>query len=150
MQEIQVEDKQIKVVRNWLIYQLVWDIQVFLKFANFYWCFNQDFNKLATLLTVIQKTIGVELLVDNLGIIDEDTIIDEVGANGKVSKVKTWVNSWAKLFKSKNIIRLYYLAKSKLLLELSSRPSFLNPGGWLAFGKLRQAFMEASILIILF
>lgn len=86
---LQVKDKQIKVVRNWLIHQLVWDIQIFPKFANFYWRFNQDFSKLATLLTIIQRTIGVELLVDDPGIIDEDTIIDEVGSNSEVSKVKT-------------------------------------------------------------
>ena len=31
-----MEAKKIKVVKNWLKPKLVWDIQVFLDFANFY------------------------------------------------------------------------------------------------------------------
>ena len=35
-QGIQIEDKKIKVVKNWLKQKLVQDIQVFIGFANFY------------------------------------------------------------------------------------------------------------------
>ncbi len=35
-QDIQIEEEQINTVRNWLKPQSVYDIQVFLGFANFY------------------------------------------------------------------------------------------------------------------
>ena len=38
-QGIQMEDKRIEVVRNWPKPKSVWDIQVFIGFANFYQCF---------------------------------------------------------------------------------------------------------------
>ena len=38
-QSIRMEDKRIEVVKNWLKPKLVWDIQVFIGFANFYWRF---------------------------------------------------------------------------------------------------------------
>ena len=38
-QEVQIEDKRIKVVGNWLKLKSIKDIQVFLGFANFYWYF---------------------------------------------------------------------------------------------------------------
>lgn len=55
VQGIRIEDKYIKVVKNWPKLKLVWDIQVFLVFANFYQYFIQDFRKIATLLTLILK-----------------------------------------------------------------------------------------------
>ncbi len=55
-QGIQMEKEQIKAVCDWLEPQLVRDIQVFLRFANFYQRFIQGFSKLAALLTSMLKT----------------------------------------------------------------------------------------------
>ena len=51
--------KKSKVIKNWLKFKSVWDIQIFLGFANSYWQFIQSFSKIATLLTSILKTNGL-------------------------------------------------------------------------------------------
>ena len=53
---ISMEAKRIEVVREWPEPKSVRDIQVFLGFANFYWQFIQDFNKIAVPLTSLPKT----------------------------------------------------------------------------------------------
>ena len=58
-QDIQKEDENIQVVKNWLEPQLVQDIQVFISFANFYQQFIWRFNKIAASLILILKTIGI-------------------------------------------------------------------------------------------
>lgn len=35
-QKIQIKDKKIETVRNWLELKLVYNIQIFIRFANFY------------------------------------------------------------------------------------------------------------------
>ena len=55
-QGVQIEDERIEAVRNWPESKWVRDIQVFLSFANFYWCFIQGFSKIAKLLTSIIRT----------------------------------------------------------------------------------------------
>ncbi len=56
-QAIQVEEEQIKAVRDWLKPQSVHDIQVFWGFANFYQQFIQGFNRFAASLTSMLETV---------------------------------------------------------------------------------------------
>ena len=51
-----MEDKQIEAVKQWLRPQSIRDIQVFLRFANFYRRFIQEFSQIVTLLTSLLKT----------------------------------------------------------------------------------------------
>ncbi len=51
-----MEEEQINTVRDWPETQSVYDIQVFLGFANFYRQFIQGFSRLATPLTSMLKT----------------------------------------------------------------------------------------------
>ena len=53
---ISMEVKRIEVIRKWPESKLVWDIQVFLGFANFYYRFIKGFRKIAALLTSMLKT----------------------------------------------------------------------------------------------
>ncbi len=55
-QSIQIKEERIKVVRDWPQPQPVYDIQVFLGFANFYWQFIQGFSNLVAPLTSMLKT----------------------------------------------------------------------------------------------
>ena len=55
---IQIEEKKIKAIKAWLEPQSIWDIQVFLGFANFYRKFIKNFGKMAVLLTLMLKTIA--------------------------------------------------------------------------------------------
>ena len=52
-----MEDERIKAVKQWPKPNSVKDIQVFLRFANFYWQFIQSFSYIAALFTSILKTI---------------------------------------------------------------------------------------------
>ena len=53
---INMKAEKIEVVKNWLEPKSVYNIQVFLGFANFYRQFIQGFSRIATLLTSILKT----------------------------------------------------------------------------------------------
>ena len=53
---ISIEAKRIEVVKEWPEPKSVWDIQVFLGFANFYRQFIQGFSKIAAPLTSMLKT----------------------------------------------------------------------------------------------
>lgn len=55
-QSIKIENKQIKVIKNWLELKSIKGILVFLEFVNFYWCVIQKFSKIAALLILITKT----------------------------------------------------------------------------------------------
>ncbi len=52
-----MEEEQIKAVRDWPEPQSIYDIQVFLGFANFYQKFIQGFSRLVVPLTSILKTV---------------------------------------------------------------------------------------------
>ena len=57
MQGIYKEDKRIKAIEQWPKYKLVKNIQVFFRFANFYWQFIQSFSCITILLTSMLKII---------------------------------------------------------------------------------------------
>lgn len=56
-QEINIKEKKIEVVKAWPKPKSLKDIQVFLRFANFYQHFISSFSKTVILLTLILKTI---------------------------------------------------------------------------------------------
>lgn len=128
--KICIKDEQIKAVRDWPESQSVLDIQVFLRFGNFYERFIQDFSKLAAPFTLRLKITRVESLVNNPVFIDKYNTIDRV--NGAKSRK----NSQAKL------------ANFKLLADISFRTGFLTSGTRLAFAKQRQLLIKMLILII--
>ncbi len=72
---------QIKAIYNWPKSQLVYNIHVFLGFANFYQKFFQKFSKFAVSLTSILKIISI------VGLGDE---------NPKLSDKKILVKDWDK------------------------------------------------------
>ena len=52
-----MEDERIKIVKQQAESKLIKDIQVFLRFANFYWQFIQGFRCIVVLFTSMLKTI---------------------------------------------------------------------------------------------
>ena len=54
-QGVWMKKEKIDVVKNWIEPKSVHNIQVFLSFANFYHCFIQGFNRIATPLTSMLK-----------------------------------------------------------------------------------------------
>ena len=75
-QGIQMEDKRIEAVKNWLEPKSVRDIQVFISFANFYWRFIQDFSRITTPLISILRTTGSLYLASSLGVDDNKVVRD--------------------------------------------------------------------------
>ncbi len=104
-QGIQMEEERIKTVRDRPETQSVYDIQVFLGFADFYRQFIQGFNRLAAPLTSMLKTTSVVGLVENpeqggQGIQVEDRGEKELaqksrkGQKGqKTAKSKKWIRA---------------------------------------------------------
>lgn len=81
------------------------------------------------------KTIKVELLVKDLVSVDKNNTVDKVGSNSKISGVKSMAKKDLKSAKLKNLI----------VMEPNFGVGFLTPKARLAFTKLRQIFIEASI-----
>ena len=151
LKDICIEDIRIKTVKQWPEPQSVQDIQVFLRFANFYRRFIQRFIWIATPLTLMLKTSGnteSKTRPDKGGVgvssskagygrskLDESEFNDNEVDGGEIkgNKIRKKVQ---KRFKSKN------LSKSKKTV----RSDFFIPGAKLAFTKLRQIFLKALIL----
>ena len=150
---IRMEDKRIKAVKQLPESQLVWDVQVFFVFANFYWRFIQGFSRITALLTSMLKTLErIESAIQ-----PEEGII-RAGGNSKaghdrskrneseldsdeVDGVKVEDDKVGK--KVQKTSRSKNLSKSKKTVESSN---FFIPRANLAFIKLRQVFFKAPIL----
>lgn len=52
------------------------------------------------------KTMGMKLIAENLELIAENNSIDRVSNTSETNRAKSWINSQAKLSKSKNKIKL--------------------------------------------
>ena len=84
-----IEDKKIKAVKQWPEPKSVRDIQVFLRFANFYWQFIQSFSCIATPLISMLKTTGSTGSTANSnkteGEVDSDNIVSNLVDDGKAT-----------------------------------------------------------------
>ena len=125
--DIQMEEERIRVVKNWPKSKSVWDIQVFIGFANFYRRFIRGFSRIAAPLTSMLKMIRSSDSPPK----DDDNKIVGGGGDRKLSKSK----------KSKN-------AKSAIQMSIraTEEPTFLTSVTKDAFNKLRQVFTKTLIL----
>ncbi len=143
-QDIRMEEKQIKAVRNWPEPQLVHDIQVFLGFANFYRQFIQGFSRLAAPLISMLKTASAAGPANkNLEQSSQRIQVEDQGEKKPAQKSHKGQKG-QKTAKSKKWI---YVKKA----EAFKAKNFGQPGTFFtadtkkAFTKLKQAFVEASI-----
>lgn len=74
IQEMSIKEKKIEIVKNWPKPKLLQDIEVFIRFTNFYWYFIQRFSKIALLLTFLFKT-SITVNQSNLIEIDIDSFL---------------------------------------------------------------------------
>ena len=130
LQGICMEYEQIETIRDWLKCQSIQDIQVFLRFANFYQRFIQGFNQIAAPLISMLKTIGVNLSVTNPELVDTINTVYEFG-NSEFHGAKI-VDKMSKS-KSKNLVKPF-LAKFQSSIQ-GSELGFLIP-------KAKQAFIN--------
>ena len=133
-----MEEKQIKAMENWPKPTLIYDVQVFINFANFYWCFIQSFSRIVVLLISFLKMTGLLDLALKAFKADGNEVV-KVG--GKANKI---IKDLSKSKKSKN-------KKSKILtysldIRATGKPMFLTFNAKKAFNHLKQAFIKALIL----
>ena len=129
-----MEDERIRAVKLWPEPKSVRDIQVFLRFANFYWQFIQGFSRIAASLTSMLKTTGstgsVASPKETKGGVGGNSVVDVVGDGEATNPTKG--RNLAKMTKSKIPI------KSKNHDFPKSRPEkagtgFLTPEARLVF-----------------
>ena len=138
-QKVKIEDKQIEVVKNWPKPTSVYDMQMFIGFANFYQRFIQGFSRIATLLTSMLKTTrSLKVLAPKLFRASDNKIV-EVGSKAdktvrNLSKFKGSKNN-----KSENLTRIPNIRATREF-------TFLTSGAKEAFNYLRQVFIKAVIL----
>ena len=119
-----MEEERIDAIKAWPGLKLVWDIQVFIEFANFYWRFIQGFSKIAAPLTSMLKTSPQPADTLPATGVDDSKVIRSSGGNDR---------KWAKSDFIKPVRR-------------PGEPSFLTPDARRPFTQLRQAFTEAPML----
>ena len=122
-QDIRMKDERIKAIRNWPEPKSVWDIQVFIGFANFYWRFIQGFSKIAAPLTSILKTTGLSDSALRLGVNDDEIY----GSGGKADD--------RNLSKSKKLKNAKFGIQTRV--GVMGKPTFLTPGARKALNQLR-------------
>ena len=120
-----MENKRIKVVKNWPKLKLLRDIQIFLDFTNIYQRFIQNFKKIAGLLSLMLRTRLTQSAKNLLLLVNvaEDT---KAGVGGGDRKDK--------------------IGRRSLRFQNLSGANYLTPKARLAFTILRQALIKALIL----
>ena len=164
--EISMKVERIEVVKNWPKPKSVCNIQVFLGFVNFYWQFIKGFSKIATLFTLILKTIGSS---DKLAFGKNNSsklASRKNNGNGEVDKfggdnvepakksaklkgqksAKSRKSSKSGKFKGKKPKKPSKSWNSPNFGAMESRPNFLIPKARSAFNRLWLAFTKAPIL----
>ena len=122
---VQIEDKRIKTVKNWPKPKSIKNIQVFLKFANFYQRFIQNFSRIVGPLTSILRTSSTTQSAKNLSQMNVAKDVEVGGGVGGNCKEGT-----VKRSPSKNL----------------NKAGYLTPNIKKAFNHLRYTFTKASIL----
>ena len=130
-QDIRMEEERIEAVKNWPEPKSVRDIQVFIRFANFYQRFIRGFSRIAAPLTSMLKTSLPSSRSQPSRVADgvDSGVAEETGSNNGGSKGKS----------SKS-------RKASGNSKATGEPNFLTPEARSAFKLLRQAFTEAPIL----
>ena len=145
-----MEDERIKAVKQWLEPKSIRDIQIFLRFANFYRQFIQGFSRIAAPLTSLLKTTKSTGFAANPketkgevgGIsVDGNSMVD----GGEATNLTKEKNQ-AKTTKSKILVKSKSHDFPPNFRNKKAGTGFLTPEARLAFTQLRQAFVEAPIL----
>ena len=123
-QGIRREEERIDAIKVWPEPKSVQDIQVFIRFANFYRRFIKSFSKIAALLTSILKTSPLLAVALPATAVDNSEVIGSSDANERKSAKSDFIKP----------------------MHRAEEPSFLTPDARQAFTQLRQAFTKAPIL----
>ena len=128
-----MEEERIDAVKNWPEPKSVYDIQVFLGFANFYYRFIQGFSRIAAPLTFMLRMSRTPMSATqkSMNLVDEFGGSDH-GRNEAMMSAST-----------KGPTRADYPSSDHVSHAVSN---YLTPDAKKAFDQLRQPFTEAPIL----
>ena len=142
-----MEDDKIKAIKPWFEPKSVRDIQLFIRFANFYWQFIQGFSQITVPLTSLLKTtksIGLEaepkLTKARVG---SNIIVGSGEVSNYISSIKQ--KNQAKITKSKNLLKSKNRDFPLNSKNMEAGSGFLTPKARLALIKLRQVFIKTLI-----
>lgn len=117
-----MEEKQIKTVKNWLEPKSIRDIQIFIRFANFYHQFIHKFSRIVAPRTSILKILGSEILS-----------VLQTSKNEVLSRKNNYIESGKDNNNNKTVRK-------------NGGTSYLTPKAKIAFAKWKKAFIKALIL----
>ena len=131
-----MEDERIRAVEQWPEPKSVRDIQVFLRFANFYGRFIQDFSRIAALLISILKTTGSTGSAahpeETEGEVGGDSVVGNSMVGGGEATNPTKGKNQAKTTKSKILVKSKNHDFPKSRIE-KAETCFFTPKARLAF-----------------
>ena len=155
------------MVKNWPKPTLIRDIQVFIGFANFYWCFIWDFSKIVAPLTLLLKATGSSDLAPKAFRTDDDKVVgvdvplisplkatgssdlalkafraddnEIVRVGGRANETVVNSSTQPKNKKCRNLTHVPNIGATR-------EPNFLTLDTKKAFNHLRLAFIKAPIL----
>ena len=144
-QEIQMEEKRIDVVKNWLEPKPICDIQVFLGFANFYCCFLQSFSRIAAPPTSMLKISSIVISATQklMDLVYEFGEIHHSENEARKTSASTKEPTGADYLFFDYVSRAISIFVSNSAKNVSN---YLTPDTKRAFDQLYQAFTEALIL----
>ena len=93
-----MEKKRIDTIKKWLKSKSIQDIQIFIGFTNFYWCFIKGISRIVASLTAMLKTIGS--FVASISKVDDNRVV--VGGGAIDGGAVIWSDMSRKSAKSKS------------------------------------------------
>ena len=131
-------------MKNWPEPKSIRDIQVFLGFDNFYYCFIQSFNKIAALLNSILKMSPIPTSA-MLKLID---LVDKFGGGDRGENKARITSMLTKGPTGADYSSFHYVSHTVSNFVSNSAKNvsnYLTPDAKRAFDQLRQAFTKAPI-----
>ena len=146
--KVRIKNEKIEVVKNLPKPKFIRDMQVFLRFANFYWRFIQGFSKIAKPLTLMLRILSFSrssTILQSLNVADKDEVDENSSNRSNLSNLSLSTRS----------TRAGYLSfggakrdgsSTKKGVKAARNSDYLISAAKKAFKHLRHAFTQVPIL----
>ena len=141
-QGVRMEEERIDIVKNWLEPKSIYDIQVFLGFANFYCCFIHGFSRITASLTSILKMSPTSTTQKLINLVDEFGRGDRSENEAKKASASTKGPTGADYLSFDHVS---YSVSNIVSNFAKNASNYLTTDAKRAFNQLCQAFIEAPI-----
>ena len=142
-QGVKIEEERIDAVKNWLELKSIRNIQVFLGFANFYYCFIQGFSKIAAPLISMLRMSLTSITQKLINLVDEFSRGDCSENKARKASASTKGPTGADYSSSDHVS---YTVSNIISNSAKNVSNYLTPDTKKASDQLRQGFTETPIL----